>query len=82
MRGCGTGGGESGAPPGEESNERPAPAAPAVLPLPSPGHEYVTPLYFPSSIAELPLAILCCRGCGFSAGGSGRRQSEAGGRQW
>uniref|UniRef100_U3IKT4 E3 ubiquitin-protein ligase RING2 n=132 Tax=Euteleostomi TaxID=117571 RepID=U3IKT4_ANAPP len=29
-------------------------AAPSALPLPSPGHEYVTPLYFPSSIAEAP----------------------------
>lgn len=47
----GEGGGE------EEGAGRPAlgspiPAASSTLPLPSPGHEYVTSLYFPSSIAE------------------------------
>lgn len=66
-------------------------AAPSALPLPGPDHEYVTPLYFPNSIAEaaarhivlLGLRLRCRRERATGASGAVRRgglRREPGGR--
>lgn len=66
----------------------PASAAPSALPLPSPGHEYVTPLSFPNSIAEAAARHIVLPGLRLhrrrerAAGASGAaRRPEAGARR-
>lgn len=56
-------------------------AAPSALPLPSPGHEYVTPLYFPSSIAEAPARHIVLLGAAAASPAREGDGSAAGGER-